>query len=219
MILHIVLIFLLFAHPCLSFLSHQLSIRRNDDESLRRAIPGNNDNSDSKILISDTSYTPTKPTVWSVFGELATKTNAANLGQGFPDWDPPDFVTDAFQSVAKSTYHQYTRPSGHIPLVELIGERYSRHLQTPIDPINNIVITVGASQALYLTLMNFLGKDDEIVLFEPFFDLYLKQIKLIGAMPKFVPLGGASATLDDPWALDLDLLRRQGSILTGLISC
>ena len=148
------------------------------------------------------------PSVWTVFGELATKTGACNLGQGFPDWNPPQFMLESFQQAVLSPFHQYTRPSGHPPLVELLAGRYSKHLNRVIDPFNEIAVTVGASQALYLALTCFLQANDEIVLFEPFFDLYMKQIKLTGATPKFVPLGGKSATLEDPWALDIDALKK-----------
>lgn len=147
--------------------------------------------------------------VWQVFGDIATKTGASNLGQGFPDWDPPPFVLDALKTTVKSKNHQYTRPSGHPPLVQLLASAYSQHLNKPIDGFTEIVITVGASQALYLTLITLLKPNDEIIIFEPYFDLYLKQLKLIpGVTPRFVPLGGAAATLDDPWALDIKALRR-----------
>jgi aspartate/methionine/tyrosine aminotransferase len=53
----------------------------------------------------------------------------------------------------------------------------------------------------------FLKANEEVVLFEPFFDLYGKQIKLTGAVPKYVALGGRCATAEDPWALDIDILK------------
>jgi len=149
--------------------------------------------------------TPMRPTVWSVFGDLASKTGSTNLGQGFPDWDTPDFVLDSLKS---SVSHQYTKSSGYVPLVELLSKRYSLHLNRRIDPLRNIAITVGASQALFLTLTTLLKKDDEIIIFEPFFELYTKQIALTGAIPRFVPLGGSVATLDNPWALNIDALRK-----------
>ena len=148
-------------------------------------------------------------TVWQVFGELAAKTNSINLGQGFPDWSPPDFVLDSLRGVVDTPYHQYTRPAGHPPLVELIGARYSKHFDRIIDPFNEVAITVGASQALYLSLMTLTKPGDEVVMFEPFFELYLKQLKLTAASPVFVPLGGPGrASADDPWGLDVDLLRK-----------
>lgn len=146
-------------------------------------------------------------TVWQVFGDLAAKTKSVNLGQGFPDWSPPDFILEALREVVSSPYHQYTRPAGHPPLVELIGARYSKHLDRVVDPFNEVAITVGASQALFLSLMTFTKPGDEVVMFEPFFELYLKQLKLTAATPVFVPLGGRGATREDPWALDVDVLR------------
>ena len=44
---------------------------------------------------------------------------------------------------------------------------------------------VGASQALYLTLQTLLSPGDEVVILEPFFDLYLGQIRLAGGEPRF----------------------------------
>ena len=145
--------------------------------------------------------------VWTVFGEIAATTDASNLGQGFPDWDPPQFLLDSLRAAVDSKFHQYTRPAGHPPLVKLIGAKYSLHLDREIDPMNEVAVTVGASQALYLALTLFLKANEEVVLFEPFFDLYGKQIKLTGAIPKYVSLGGRCASDRDPWALDIELLR------------
>ena len=147
------------------------------------------------------------PSVWTVFGEIAAKTGASNLGQGFPDWSPPAFLLDALRLTADTSFHQYTRPAGHPPLIELLAKRYSAHLNRPVDPYNELSITVGASQALFLALSTLLKPSDEVVMFEPFFDLYLKQIKLCqGAKARFVALGGAKATAEDPWALDVAAL-------------
>lgn len=150
-----------------------------------------------------------QPSVWTVFGDLASKTGASNLGQGFPDWSPPPFVLDALQATLLTPNHQYTRPAGHPPLVRLLASAYSSHLNRHVDSMNEVCITVGASQALYLSLISLLKPDDEVVIFEPYFDLYLKQLKLMpGVKTKFVPLGAGAATDEDPWALDIDALKR-----------
>lgn len=149
------------------------------------------------------------PSVWTVFGDLAVKHKAVNLGQGYPDWSPPDFVQE---SLRKVTDHQYTRPAGHPQLVDLIASRYSNHLKTKVNPFTEVAITVGASQALYLSLITLLKPGDEVVMFDPFFELYQKQIALTGATTVFVPLGNSQSTSRanqvDPWALDVDKLER-----------
>ncbi len=103
--------------------------------------------------------------------------------------------------------HQYTRPAGFTPLVELLAQRYSTHLKHKVDPLNHIAVTVGASQALYLALISMLQKGDEVITFDPYFELYSKQIALTKATQVFVPLGGRNASKLNPWALDVAALR------------
>ena len=69
-----------------------------------------------------------------------------------------------------------------------LARRYSKHMQRAIDPMNEVAVTVGASQALYLSLQTLVKPGDEVILFEPFFDLYVNQIKLAGGTPVYVPL-------------------------------
>lgn len=159
------------------------------------------------ICLGECLHTPSVPSVWKVFSDLADKTQACNLGHGFPDWECPPFV---LKSLKDATNHQYTRPAGYPPLTEMLAQRYSEHLETRVDPNENVAITVGASQALYLALRSILSSSDEIILFDPFFELYTKQIRLTGAKPVFVPLG---SSILNPWALDIEALRRYVSNL------
>jgi DNA-binding transcriptional MocR family regulator len=95
------------------------------------------------------------PTVWSEFGRIAQEFEPVNLGQGFPDWLPPKFAVDSLVEAvldsAKSP-HQYTRPAGHPDLVKQLARRYSIHMKRDIDAMAEVAVTVGASQALYISL-------------------------------------------------------------------
>ncbi|KAL7516064.1 hypothetical protein ACHAWX_001117, partial [Stephanocyclus meneghinianus] len=159
--------------------------------------------SDAKIEVTSTDLngsaggailrlgTMTGPTVWSEFGRISQEFDVANLGQGFPDWLPPDFAVESLVSAtvdSTKSPHQYTRTAGHPNLVQQLARRYSKHLQRMIDPMNEVAVTVGASQALYLSLQTLVKPGDEVILFEPFFDLYVNQIKLAGGIPVYVPL-------------------------------
>lgn len=133
----------------------------------------------------------TGPTVWSEFGRMGQQFKVANLGQGFPDWLPPQFALDSLVEAAMDSArspHQYTRTAGHPSLVHGLAGRYSIHMQRKIDPMNQIAVTIGASQALYLSLQTLVKPGDEVILFEPFFDLYVNQVRLAGGVPVFVPL-------------------------------
>ncbi|MDC0526043.1 aminotransferase class I/II-fold pyridoxal phosphate-dependent enzyme [bacterium] len=156
-----------------------------------------------------------RPTVWSEFGQLAASTGAVNLGQGFPDWQPPAFVVEQAQVALAEGFHQYTRPAGHPPLVEVLAERYSGHLGRHVDAMTEVATTVGASQALYLTLQAHVNPGDEVVLLEPAFDLYYGQVRLAGGKVVPVPLA-----VDDEagrWRLDLAALERACTSQTKLL--
>jgi len=136
-----------------------------------------------------------KNTVWVEFQRISEKNEIiANLGQGFPNWKPPPFCLEALvETVMESTNmhsnpHQYTRTAGHPKLVKELAKRYSIHLKRDIDCYNDVAVTVGASQALFLSLQSLIKEGDEVIVFEPFFDLYINQIKLAGGIPVFVPL-------------------------------
>jgi len=131
------------------------------------------------------------PTVWTEFSRIAQENVVVNLGQGFPDWLPPQFAIDSLVEAAQDSVHsphQYTRPAGHPNLVNQLARRYSSHMLRQIDPMDEVSVTVGASQALYLSLQVHVKPGDEVILFEPFFDLYVTQVKLAGGIPVFVPL-------------------------------
>lgn len=97
----------------------------------------------------------TGPTVWTEFGRLSQEHEVANLGQGFPNWLPPKFAVDSLVEAALDSAqspHQYTRTAGHPKLVKQLARRYSTHLRREVDPMNEVSVTIGASQALYLSL-------------------------------------------------------------------
>ncbi len=146
-----------------------------------------------------------KPTVWSEFGQIAAShAKATNLGQGFPDWQPPDFVLREAHKAIDEGFNQYTRPAGHPPLAHVLAERYSRHLHRDVNPDTQVAVTVGASQALYLTLQAMLNPGEEVLLLEPAFDLYYGQVRLAGGTSVPVALSLSPATDEVPaeWHLD-----------------
>ncbi|CAE7584812.1 ccbl [Symbiodinium microadriaticum] len=139
----------------------------------------------------------------SVFGEFSGLArmlgdSCVDLGQGFPNYDPPDFVVQALRDELDGTgkgkvrtRHQYTRTAGHVPLVEVLAERYSGHLGRPLDALKEVAVTVGATNALFLAMQAALSRSPEareIVALEPFFELYRSQAHGLGADFRSVPL-------------------------------
>ncbi len=129
------------------------------------------------------------PSVWLEFSPLAQLTESINLGQGYPDWAPPTFLQEIAQETIKgSTFSSYARSAGHPPLCKIIAEQYSEKLKHKINPKTQVLVTVGASEALFLSMMAFIEKNDEVIVIEPGFDIYYGALAMAEAQVKPVPL-------------------------------
>ena len=151
-------------------------------------------------------------TVFTKYTRLAQQHKAINLGQGFPDFPPPDFVLQALRN-ATETYQQYAPLAGMPPLTEVLNEIYSKRLGKALEPVSNIQISVGATEALFATMQALLDPGDEVILFEPFYDAYPADVMMAGGIPKYVPLLFEKGI----WQLDIDLLRKACSDKTKII--
>ena len=141
-----------------------------------------------------------QPSVWLEFSPLAKLTKSINLGQGFPDWAPPKFVEQAaISSVTGGKFNGYARSAGHFPLVQTLSHTYSSQLNRELNPTQEIIITAGATEALYLSIISFVKPDDEVIIIEPAFDIYLGALKMAKANIKTI-------ALDDDLKLDLEQL-------------
>lgn len=129
-----------------------------------------------------------------------------NLGQGFPDYPPPSYVTEALSDVANGNHlmNQYTRGFGHPRLVTAIAKLYSKLIGREINPMTEVLVTVGAYQSLYSAITGHVDEGDEVIIIEPFYDCYLDQIKSAGGIPRSIALkptkSGTISSAD--WKLD-----------------
>ncbi|NWX54238.1 KAT1 transaminase, partial [Promerops cafer] len=129
--------------------------------------------------------------IWVEFAKLAATYSKVNLGQGFPDFPAPDFLTEAFSralSGGNHMLHQYTCAFGHPPLVKVLAQFFGKLLGRDLDPMTNVMVTVGAFQALFCCFQALVDEGDEVILIEPFFDCYEPMVKMAGGTPVFVPL-------------------------------
>lgn len=148
--------------------------------------------SSSSFVLSSRLEGLDKPTVWHEFSPLAVKHGAVNLGQGFPDWDPPLFVQESMKQAVDPSAgrhaNQYARSYAHMPLAQVLAADYSERWDMTIDPATQIATAVGCTNALYCALQGMLSAGDEVILLEPAFDIYSSQVRMAGAKPVFVPL-------------------------------
>ncbi|WP_150957494.1 aminotransferase class I/II-fold pyridoxal phosphate-dependent enzyme [Microbacterium testaceum] len=129
------------------------------------------------------------PTIFAEMSALATATGALNLGQGFPDEDGPEAVLDAARSAIASGINQYAPGRGFPDLLAAVAEHQRRFYGLELDPQREVLITVGATEALAATLLALVDSpDDEVVVFEPYYDSYAACVALSGAKLVPVPL-------------------------------
>uniref|UniRef100_A0A8C8XFK5 Kynurenine--oxoglutarate transaminase 1 n=1 Tax=Panthera leo TaxID=9689 RepID=A0A8C8XFK5_PANLE len=124
------------------------------------------------------------------FVKMASECDAVNLGQGFPDFPPPDFAVEAFQHALSSDFmlNQYTRAFGYPPLTKILASFFGKLLGQEIDPFKNVLVTVGAYGALFTAFQALVEEGDEVIIIEPFFDCYEPMTLMAGGHPVFVTL-------------------------------
>lgn len=130
----------------------------------------------------------------SIFGEMSTlalEVGAINLGQGFPDTDGPQVVKDAaIAAIAEGRGNQYPPPHGLPLLREAIAAHQQRFYGLTVDPHTEVVVGTGASEAISSTLLALVDDGDEVIVFEPWFDVYAAGISLARGVRVGVPMRG-----------------------------
>ncbi|QMU97710.1 aminotransferase class I/II-fold pyridoxal phosphate-dependent enzyme [Microbacterium esteraromaticum] len=129
------------------------------------------------------------PTIFAEMSAAAARTASVNLGQGFPDEDGPAEVLEAARDAIAHGANQYPPGRGIPDLLAAIGEHQRRFYGLEVDPDTEILVTAGATEALTATLLALIdGPDDEVVVFEPYYDSYAAVVALAGARLRTVPL-------------------------------
>lgn len=138
------------------------------------------------LLASDGTVAPT---IFAEMSAAAARTGAINLGQGFPDEDGPVEVLDAARSAIASGANQYPPGRGIPDLLSAISEHQKRFYGLDVDPDTEVIVTAGATEALTATILALIDDvDDEVVVFEPYYDSYAAAVALAGARLRTVPL-------------------------------
>ncbi|WP_408904227.1 aminotransferase [Pararoseomonas sp. SCSIO 73927] len=130
----------------------------------------------------------TGTTVFTVMSALAVQHGAINLGQGFPDYEGPEAVVRTAADALFDGRNQYPPLTGVPELREAVAAANRRFYGLEIDPLSEVVVTSGATEAITACLMAVLDPGDECVLIEPLYDTYLPVVRMLGAVPKLVRL-------------------------------
>ena len=117
------------------------------------------------------------------FDIAATMQNVISLGIGEPDFTTPQPIIDAgIRSLEQGETH-YTSNLGILALREAIADNLEKLYDVRYDPVNEIIATVGVSEALYLTFCALLDPGDEVIIPTPCFVSYQAEVALAGGVP------------------------------------
>lgn len=162
-----------------------------------------------------------RPFSTSIFGTMsarATELNAINLGQGFPDTDGPDELKAiAATAIADGSGNQYPPAHGLPDLRLAVAEHQQRFYDLTVDPATDVVVTTGASEALAAAVIGLVSPGDEVIIFEPYFDLYPAIVAMAGATPVYVPLHTPAPGSGHGFSLDIHALRQAITAHTRMI--
>jgi N-succinyldiaminopimelate aminotransferase len=136
-------------------------------------------------------------TIFAEMTALATDTGAINLGQGFPDADGPASVLEAAVRAIREGHNQYPPGPGIPELRQAIAEHQQRFYGLEPDPETEVLVTVGATEAIATSLLALCEPGDEVVLFEPYYDSYAASVALAGATRRTVVLRAPDFRLDE----------------------
>ncbi|BBY24613.1 pyridoxal phosphate-dependent aminotransferase [Mycobacterium stomatepiae] len=148
-----------------------------------------------------------RPYATTVFAEMsaqAARIGAVNLGQGFPDEDGPPALLKAAQDAIADGVNQYPPGIGIAPLRHAVAAQRKRHFGIEYDPDTEVLVTVGATEAIASAVIGLVEPGSEVLLIEPFYDSYSPVVAMAGARRAAVPLVADGRG----FALDIDALRR-----------
>lgn len=137
----------------------------------------------STSLLSE-KVTKLQPSGIRRFFDLASKMeNVISLGVGEPDFVTPWNVIEASYHSLETGHTAYTSNAGLIELREAISTFLNNHYNVDYSPSDQILVTVGASQAIDLALRTVVNPGDEVIVVEPTFVAYAPVITLAGGVP------------------------------------
>jgi len=136
------------------------------------------------------------------FDIAATMKDVISLGIGEPDFTTPKPILEAGIRALERGETHYTSNAGKLELRQALAQHLKNRYGVSYDPVNEIVITVGVSEALYLALTAVLDPGDEVIIPTPCFVSYQPETILAGGVPVEIP-----SRLEDNFQLDPERVR------------
>ena len=137
-----------------------------------------------------------RDSVFEATNALARRYGAVNLGSGTPDRPVPDCMRAAVDEAVAGGHNRYAPVQGEGVLRAAVAAHAARFYGQEVDPITEVSITSGVTEALHAAVFSFVDPGDEVIVFEPFYDCYVPSIRMAGGIPVAVTLRAPSFRFD-----------------------
>ncbi len=135
-------------------------------------------------------------TIFTVMSRLALEENAINLAQGFPDFDGPAALRERVSWHMDHGHNQYAPLAGVVELREQIAAKVADLYGRSVDPVSEITVTPGATEALYCAITAVVHPGDEVIVFDPAYDTYDPAVCLNGGICRHIPMAYPDFKID-----------------------
>jgi methionine aminotransferase len=132
-------------------------------------------------------FPATGTNIFTVMSKMANDYGAINLSQGFPDFDGPAELMERLTWHVNHGHNQYAPLAGVPELLQQIAIKVSSLYGHDVDPAQQIVVTPGATEALYCAITACVHPGDEVIIFDPAYDTYAPCVTLNGGITRHIP--------------------------------
>jgi len=120
--------------------------------------------------------------------KMASDYQAINLAQGFPNFPVDERLIQLLQETSTENAHQYAPMAGHPLLLQEIALLTEKSYGRTVNPTTEVLVTAGATQAIFTILQALVHANDEVVILDPAYDCYAPSVLLAGGKPIHVSL-------------------------------
>jgi methionine transaminase len=148
--------------------------------------------------------------IFTIMSKMAADFQAINLSQGFPNFPIDVRMVEIVNRLSKTDIHQYAPMVGLPSLLEKIGQLTLDNYQRKVNPATEILITAGATEAIFAAIQAFVQPQDEVIILDPSYDCYETPILLSNAKPIRI-------TLNDDYSPDFEAISQHLSSKTRML--
>jgi aminotransferase len=153
-----------------------------------------------------------KSGIREIFDIASSQRGVINLGIGEPDFNTPKFIRDSAKKAIDRGCHNYTTNSGMPELRSEISKKLKKENGIEVDPRSEIIVTSGATQAIFVAMHCLLNPGDEVLMPSPVFVAYMQSVKIAGGTPIEIPMKE-----EDNYALSVKTLEKAVTKRTKLL--